>query len=632
MLPRAGPWFLLAFTLFGVAWASAPAGAAASDLSRIHFDGNRSFSSSTLQSLMRSRVKQLASPAQIARDVAAIAEYYRQHGFLDAALNWRLDSTGPRRVLRISVQEGARTRVRAVRAAGMRNLSAAEIVDVANVPRNQFLNVPGLRVRMQNVVDFCRDKGYFYVRCSLVVTRIGNPEAIHDSGVSARPSATDAEVTFQVTEGPVCYFHDVLVRGLVKYRRSLVFHYVNVRTGERFSQTRLLNAQRRLYASRLFDRIYLAPMSVDTSDTASVAIMTRDADSLDLRVDLSELAPRSVGFGAGIQLLPWRGLLGAEWEHLNVFQRGHNLRLAAEYSPVLGRSILRDYRLKVDALYRIPYLTRYEVNFTTQPFAYFENQLGRYQLEYGAESGLNHDFTTNLSLGVLNRLRRIWFSDTSSSSQTGIVPAITNSLSLNQLYDTRNDVFDPRRGLYFSSSAELAGGFLGGNNSFYRFKADFRFFQRVLLSHLIALRVTGGAAIPFNGSQAVPYYEEFSIGGANSLRGYNEKSIGPLLVTADSSRYGDILGSANLELRSPIIPIPTGIIKGLGGVLFTDGAVLFGAQGKYDVKRGYLGLAAGAGLRVNTPVGPIRLDYGKRLLDAPDGDWGKVYLGILNMF
>jgi outer membrane protein insertion porin family len=283
-------------------------------------------------------------------------------------------------------------------------------------------------------------------------------------------------------------------------------------------------------------------------------------------------------------------------------------------------------------LYRIPYLTRYDLSFSTQPFARFESQVERFQLEYGAESGLNRDFTANLSLGLFNRLRRVWYSDTSAAGRIGAVQAITNSLSLNPLYDTRNDVFDPRRGLYLNSNVELAGGFLGGDNSFCRFNADFRCFQRVMLSHLLALRVTAGLALPFGRATGVPYYEEYSVGGANTLRGYGERSIGPNLVTADSSRYGDILGNANLEWRSPIVPVPTSVVKGVGGVLFADAAVLFGNQEDYAVKREYVGLAAGVGLRVNTPVGPIRLDYGKRLLDAPAGDWGKLYLGILNMF
>ena len=84
-------------------------------------------------------------------------------------------------------------------------------------------------------------------------------------------------------------------------------------------------------------------MPADSADTLTAHILLRTTDSLDVRVDIAELSPRSVGFGVGLQLPPWRGLLSAEWEHLNVAGEGHDFRVAGDYSPVAGREFLHDY-------------------------------------------------------------------------------------------------------------------------------------------------------------------------------------------------------------------------------------------------------------------------------------------------
>jgi outer membrane protein insertion porin family len=419
----------------------------------------------------------------------------------------------------------------------------------------------------------------------------------------------------------------VNVRGNFIYNRSLVGRLAGIETGERFAQSRVLQAQRRLYASRLFDRVYV---NVSPGRANDSLIMDRPRESLDVRVDVSELPPRSLGLGAGVQLLPWRVLLAPEWEHLNVLGIGHSFSVGVSYSPVLSRNLLRDYRLNLNLAYRIPYLTRWEVNLATQPFVNWEYQLGRYELEYGAENGMSHDFSSNLSMTLANRLRRVQNSDTSATAAELPVQAITNALSVALAYDTRNDLFYPVRGGYLRPSVEVAGGWLGGSNDFYRFSCEIRYFRRFLLNHVLALRALTGAVVPYGVSHVVPYYEEFYLGGANSLRGYGEKAIGPVVTATDSHHYGDVLLNANAELRSPLVPINTSIVKGLGGALFLDGGNVFGSGGNYAF--GKLQFAAGGGLRLNTPIGPVRLDYGKRLTEPTPGDWGRIYFGILNLF
>jgi outer membrane protein insertion porin family len=634
----------------------------AREFTQIQITGNRSFAARQLQSVAGLKSAALLSEGQVQRGVAAITEFYRQHGFLSATADWDTASGRSikpgqplKRTLRITIQEGPRTRIRTVRVVSgdtipIRSGTAPDSIldkrrgaavphSAGHVPwfelrerlavrRGEFLNSSYLADSKTNLVELYRNNGFFFVQCTVIVRPVSDSSRVSPPAGETRPSA---DVVFSIQEGPVCYIRRISVRGNVRFKRALIDRFLAIRPGERYAQEALIKAQRRLYATRLFDRIHLIAVPSDTASTPMAAVMARVSDSVDLRLDLAELAPRSVGVGAGIRLLPWRGLISAEWEHLNVLEQGHDFRIGVEYSPAIGPEFLQDYLFSLNLFYRIPYVTRWEINLTTRPFARWEHESARYELEYGAETGMNHDFTASLSAALFNRLRRIIYSDTSTlANRDQPIQAITNSLNALLILDTRNDVFNPVRGAYLRPGAEIAGGLLGGDNHFYRFTVEGQYFQRFLLRHVLALHAVAGAVFPYNGSSQVPYYEEFSLGGANSLRGYDEKSIGPVVVAADSHHYGDIMINTNVELRTPFVTVRTAAVKGLGGVLFLDGGTVFGSGQDHSLYP--YQFAAGAGIRIITPIGPVRLDYGKRLTDPPQHDWGRIYVGILNLF
>jgi len=588
---------------------------------RIRFEGNRHISSRTLSPVAMVKTKVLVSESELNRGATELARFYHEQGFLDAEATWRKDSTTKTKTLVFLVHEGERARIRTVEVTGNRTYPGSDLVYLIDVRRNDFLILPELNAARTRLLDFYRNQGFYFARCTLLTVR--EPGA-PSGGAAVAPIQVDLE--FRVTEGPVCYFRHLQVRGNRQIRRTLIRRYTGIRHGARFSQNQLVTAQHRLYGSRLFERVYLTVMPADSADTLTAHILQRKTDSLDVRVDVSELSPRSVGFGVGLQLPPWRGLLSAEWEHLNVAGEGHDFRIAGDYSPVAGREFLHDYLADIDLTYRIPYVTRWAINFATHPYGKWTAQKQLRQLELGAETGMSHDFSSTVTASLLNRLHRVVRYDTVVAP----VSAITNLLGASLTWDTRNDLFNTASGFYLAPTLEFAGGILGGSNSFYRARLETRLFRRLFFGHILALRAIGGYVLPYGHSNYVPEYEEFYLGGTNSVRGYNEKSIGPVIDPADSSRYGDVMLNTNVELRSPFLLLHNSVAKGLGAVIFQDGGLV---RSRTDVSIwNRYQLAVGAGIRLNTVIGPIRLDYGRRLTDPPKGDWGKIHFAILNLF
>jgi outer membrane protein insertion porin family len=85
--------------------------------------------------------------------------------------------------------------------------------------------------------------------------------------------------------------------------------------------------------------------------------------------------------------------------------------------------------------------------------------------------------------------------------------------------------------------------------------------------------------------------------------------------------YGLTVVNANLELRTPYL------LRWVGLVGFVDAGYM-----GVDSQLYAYGYSTGLGIRVKTPIGPVRLDWGKRLRNPPERDIGRFYLGLLHAF
>lgn len=166
----------------------------------------------------------------------------------------------------------------------------------------------------------------------------------------------------------------------------------------------------------------------------------------------------------------------------------------------------------------------------------------------------------------------------------------TNSFTFTHVFDNRDNYFNASKGRRISFAAQWGGHGLGGDYDFYKFTAEGRFYKDLGNGHILALRLMGGY---IDGD--VAYGNLFDLGGSNTLRGYE-----------DDQFKGKKMYAATLEYRFPIA-------KKVQGVLFTDAGSTWGLDnGKipwYDDDDS-LNWSVGVGLRLQTPIGPIRLDYG----------------------
>jgi len=172
-----------------------------------------------------------------------------------------------------------------------------------------------------------------------------------------------------------------------------------------------------------------------------------------------------------------------------------------------------------------------------------------------------------------------------------------NSFTLGWQRDNRDIIANPTSGSYQNLSLEMAGGMLGGESTYQRYRWDRRrYFGARGDKDVIALRLLLGTS-----TGNIPLFDSFTVGGARSLRGYQQ------------DRYrGENLALFNAEYRY-------GLSKSLTLVGFVDAGDAFGGVFRTEVPGFDIGaddedlsihVGMGFGIRAVTPLGPLRLDFG----------------------
>ncbi|MBE6085131.1 MAG: outer membrane protein assembly factor [Selenomonas ruminantium] len=160
----------------------------------------------------------------------------------------------------------------------------------------------------------------------------------------------------------------------------------------------------------------------------------------------------------------------------------------------------------------------------------------------------------------------------------------TRSVTFEHVTDTRDNIYNPTEGGRVSLSAEVAG--LGGDFNFQKAAIEDQRYFKVGRAQVIALRGKYGW-----GHGDISEFNQYRVGGQNSLRGYR-----------DDQYRGDHMILATLEYRFPIV-------SKVQGAIFTDwGGAWFD---NFLPQSGTIHGSVGIGLSLNTPLGPLRLDYGR---------------------
>lgn len=404
-----------------------------------------------------------------------------------------------------------------------------------------------------------------------------------------------------IDEGPLYSFGETHVFGLTTLPERLVQNELSYKSGSPYDRTQLLNTQSRLYLTGLLEDIQIQT-STTTEKTADVTI----------RVKQKNLKWIKGGVGWGSEEQERVTLI---LNHKNVWKQAHEIELLGTVSR-----IWREYKLD--------YINPYFFNTRTEQ---------RVSLSWRSEDREGHDFERILgSLGLgrelMKNIRGSVAYQVKKTITFNVDPEIVSispersdgrSLVATLNRNTTNDPFYPTWGSRSRLQLQRSGGALGGNIDFNKVYIDVRTYEHIWGPFTGAMALRGGVIQEFDPSQQVPIFERFFMGGANSVRGYKERDVGPQ-DSLGSPLGGEWLFGSSVELRFPLFWKFT-------WALFVDGGQVGPKPNNVDISKWKFG--GGGGIRFKTPVGPIRLDYGYKLnRDVNDIDPWRIHFSLGESF
>ena len=595
------------------------------DVASITIRGNERFSDGTIKGLMAVREgswnpfrEHKFRKGQFQTDLNAILTFYRRHGYLQAQItDQQVRQAGDEVHITIQIKEGVPVTAKHVTIQGTETLDPDELQEKLTAKPEEPLDPFRLQDDRRVLMATLAELGYWEASVDVNVQFFGN----------------QALVFYRIREGKPVTLRELTVGGVNEVDENLVRRDISVKVGEVLKRDELIKSQIRLIQSGYF--------SDARWDTTGLDPLKHEV-SVHFRVRERKLNWMETGIGVSSQE---RIRFTGEWGTRNLLRSGMRFAVVSRTDlDVTDRlpSLLDEHR--TDLILNRTHLlgTQWE----GQPNAFFLHD--REVIDDLVAAGMDGDYTQNivgvgasarrrfgdlrnqLVISLENRWVNSNASDEARNSDPQLVDHQTRLLSGRLARDTRNGFFNPTQGSYQNGLVSFAGGVLGGNSSFFKGVASISNFQSLRRgSWVVATRLQIGHILPSTEettAAAIPIEDRFLLGGANTVRGYSQDEL-----DGSDPAEGQEGGLTKLlfgsELRFPML-------WKFGGVVFLDAGNVwqdhetFGLRrllprlDRKDVKELDVRYSLGLGLRFNTPVGPVRLDYARKV-NLPLEEHGK---------
>jgi outer membrane protein insertion porin family len=538
------------------------------------FRGNRAISDGELLSTIRIQParflqKSVYSVSKLDADVAALQALYRASGYLEAVIIPLVVPHEDMTSLTITFEcaEGERSRTGQIAFRGNETIDDSALGDLIGLSPGGYYS-PYLAERdRQIIIDAYNDMGFLQPR---VTYRLGDPD--RNGGYP---------IEFEIVEGVQAVIDDIVIVGNDHTKESAIRRRFTFDAGEPLNLGSLIETQQALYDMGTFDFVRVAPQNPESrAPYQNVVVRVEEAQQFSLRY--------SLGYEQRAKV---RGMLELHNLRIPGTQRRADLRFrlsSIERGAILSFRQSQISFLPVNSYFTLSVREKEEVSFD----AFRVNLAYQYSRPIGDHSWGQFRY----------RFRNVRVSNLDAASEIGREDQPRNLSTFSAVYinDTRDNFMDPQRGFFSSTDLSLTTKLLGSNNYVSLYTQN-SYHRALPASLLAALGMRFGLALPYGGDDEIPISERYYAGGAYSLRGFETDLAGPLDPETDKPVGGNALLIGNLEIRYPLLRM----IKIAG---FYDVGNVFRTFRKISTNN--ISHTLGIGLRVRTPLGPVRVDYG----------------------
>jgi len=540
------------------------------------------------------------SPARLKRSAEKLEEALRQLGYAEAAVKAAVvkqDERSGRVDVAVTVIEGPRWMVTASRVEERLEGDGEAAVSVAGSkvvlpPGALKLNQPWSQLWQQDVTEQVRREFY---RLGYADTRI----QIEPKAAEPFDGRREVSVIVRVEPGPLVKLGEVRFDGNLHTKESILRRRVRSEKGDPLDPLKLERARYRLARLGAFETVDLR-YEPETGATRDAVFEVRELP----RWDASLLA----GYGSYEQL---RG--GVELQQTNLLGRAHQSRLVLVQSV---KSTRGEYN------YTVPEIFGESIDGTVRIFGLRREEEAFDREEYGGTVGVRRRIPWLKAEGSLGYT----YQSLSNQDNALTTRALDDdnvkvaSIDLGLTKDRRDNPLRPRRGYRWFAQAELASEGLGGEVDYQLFELGATYHTAWGRSRWIHLGLTHGVITQLGApeGQLIPVNKRFYPGGDSSIRGYQQDEAAP------RGADGRFIGAETYTLLN--VELEQAITTTWSVVVFGDALGEAASLGDYPWdERLY---SVGLGIRYQTIVGPVRLEYGRNVNPRPGDPSGTLHFSV----
>ncbi len=542
-------------------------------------------------------------------DLDKLRDYYNEQGYLDVEIaedKITFDYPKPEKlVITLRVVEGRLYKIGDISFTGNK-IYSERILRLVPRQKKGMIFVPSkLDKDVETLEEFYGQVGYLQTRVRLV----RKPNL----------STGDIDIEYQVSESEKFQVESIVIEGNTKTKSIVILRELVLGPGDVFDSLRMKISKLRLENTRFFED----PVNV-TDESTNIP------GRRNLKISVREARTGNLTFGAGFSSLE-RAVVFAEVTQSNfdLFNRrsffqgdGQKFRLRFQIGSQSSEVILA---------FEEPYLLERELALGFQLYRQTSDYNSSYyeEIRTGGEVYLRKRLFNWLEGRLSYTYQVVDIANVSSSAPASILFAegasTTSKLNLTLTQDSRDKIINTTRGNYATLDMGVAGGPMGGDNNYYNleFRGSKFFpiaeFQEQVLSVIgrvgvvdsfgdsdklttrtitdpnTGLPVTSAPFVP-----GVPFYDRYFLGGPQTLRGYEFRTVGPKDQTGEPTG-GNTYGFLSLEYSMDIV-------KPVRFAVFYDAG--FVNVDSYDFSPAEYNDNFGFGLRLFVAGAPLSLDFG----------------------
>ncbi|MBU0681049.1 MAG: outer membrane protein assembly factor BamA [Proteobacteria bacterium] len=552
-------------------------------------------------------------------DANRIGAFYQNHGFVDVKIGEpEIEKKDDWLYITFSIEEGERYKVGIFDIQGDLLEDKDSLMVLTKLGSERYFTREVLRNDTMTISDFYASKGYAFADVS--------PETKKDE-INKR-----VDVTLHISKGDLVHVNRIIIKGNDRTRDKVIRREMALNESDIYDTTAIKASTARLKRLDYFEDVNISQEATD------------EANMMDVIVEVKEKATGTFSVGAGYSSVD-NMMFMAEVSQDNFLGRGQQVSLEANIG---GTN------------------TRYNLKFT-EPHLNDSKLLFGFDL-YSWEHDYD-DYTKNSRGGAIRFGYPLWWrwsaftsigiDDSSLSNLSAYAAQVivdSQNLETSQFVtfglarDTRDRRYLPTTGSRHAISTKKAGGFMGGDSEFTKTEASTSWYFPVFSKLVFHTKVAAGyineddpgnglpSTDPLYDPSKLPVYERFYLGGLSTVRGFENGRISPIDTATNERIGGTEMAYMNLEFTFPLFEE-----AGLSGVIFYDAGQVWDRTYKaYSTDYYYNTLAneygynlddfsdhwdlstlrqgVGFGFRWLSPMGPLRLEWGKNLDPLGDED------------